>query len=293
MRKQIIIAVVLASLFMGGCTKKTVIVEPLKFTLETLPKMDGSTVTIPLDEALVATLTGMTIEEARPYIMHNKTLQAYMSLIGKTTDLIFVTSPSVSEKQSAQIANVELEYVPITGEAFVFLVNKDNPIDSLTLDQIRKIYTGEITNWKEVGGDDVAIRALQRPVNSGSQTGFLDLVMKEQTPMTPPLNWVLDYMEGLISSVAQYDNKPDAIGYSFYYYVTDMEYNPNVKMIKVEGIEPTSATITIKTYPISTAYYAVFRKAETADSAVREIVDYILSEQGQQLMENAGYVKIK
>jgi len=281
------------ALMLGACSTKQVIVKPLLFTLETLPVMDGSTVTIPLDEALVATLTEKTIEEVRPYILHNKTHDAYMNLIENKAELIFVTSPSVAEKQTAQISNVELEYVPITAEAFVFLVNKDNPINSLTLDQVRKIYTGEITNWKEVGGDDVAIRALQRPINSGSQTGFLDLVMKDLTPMSAPQSWILDYMEGLIASVAQYDNAPDAIGYSFYYYVTDMEYNPNVKMLKINDIEPTSANITNASYPICTAYYAVFRKSEVTDSPVRKIVDFILSDLGQQLMENAGYVKIK
>jgi phosphate transport system substrate-binding protein len=284
---------IVMALMLGACSTKQVIVKPLLFTLETLPVMDGSTVTIPLDEALVATLTEKTIEEVRPYILHNKTHDAYMNLIENKAELIFVTSPSLAEKQTAQIANVELEYVPITAEAFVFLVNKDNPINSLTLDQIRKIYTGEITNWKEVGGEDVAIRALQRPINSGSQTGFLDLVMKDLTPMSAPQSWILDYMEGLIASVAQYDNAPDAIGYSFYYYVTDMEYNPNVKMLKINDIEPTSVNITNASYPFCTAYYAVFRKSEVADSSVRKIVDFILSDLGQQLMENAGYVKIK
>ncbi len=289
---QKIVMLVLA-LLLGSCTTKIEIVKPLSFTLETLPIIDGSTVTIPLSEALMATLTEMTLEEARPYVFHNKTHPAYMNLLDQKADLIFVTSPSQEELTYSSMTNVKMEIIPIVAEAFVFLVNKDNPVDALTLDQVRKIYTGEITNWKEVGGNDVAIRALQRPVNSGSQTGFLDLVMKELIPMTPPETWIEDFMEGLIGSVAQYDNAPDAIGYSFYYYVTDMEYNSNIKMLKIEGINPTPENITNKSYPICTAYYAVFRQSEAVDSPVRKIVDYILSEQGQQLMEKAGYVKVK
>ncbi len=289
--KKIIIVCLLV--FMGGCTTKTEIVKPLSFTLETLPEIDGSTVTIPLSEALVATLTEKSIEEVRPYVLHNKTHPAYLNLFHKDADLIFVTAPSQEESAEAKDLKIELEIIPIVSEAFVFLVNKDNPIDSLTLEQIRKIYKGEITNWKEVGGQDVPIRALQRPVNSGSQTGFLQLVMKDSIPMEAPVTWVEDFMEGLISSVANYDNKPDAIGYSFYYYVNDMEVNPNVKMVKVNGVYPTPENFTNKSYPICTAYYAVFRKSEAADSPVRQIVDYILTKQGQQLMENAGYVKIK
>lgn len=290
MRKIIILCLVMV---LGGCITKTEIVKPLLFTLETLPRIDGSTVTIPLSEALVATLTEKTIEEVRPYVLHNKTHPAYLNLFHKEADLIFVTGPSQEESMEAKTLNIDLEIIPIVSEAFVFLVNKENPIESLTMDQVQKIYTGQITNWKEVGGQDVAIRALQRPVNSGSQTGFLQLFMKGLTPMEPPLTWVEDFMEGLISSVALYDNKPDAIGYSFYYYVNDMEVNPNVKMLKINGVYPSPENITNKSYPIGTAYYAVFRKNETTDSPVRKIVDYLLSEQGQLLMENAGYVKIK
>lgn len=289
--KKIIILCLLV--FMGGCTTKTEIIKPLSFTLETLPEIDGSTVTIPLSEALVATLTKKTIEEVRPYVLHNKTHPAYLNLFHKDADLIFVTGPSQEESAEAKALNVELEIIPIVSEAFVFLVNKDNPIDALTIDQIQKIYTGEITNWKEVGGQDIAIRALQRPVNSGSQTGFLDLVMKDKTPMEAPYFWVLEAMDELVTYVAQYDNTPDAIGYSYYYYVQNMEINPKVKMLKVDGVYPTPENITNKSYPFCTAYYAVFRKKEEIDSPVRKIVDYIRSEQGQQLMEMAGYVKIK
>jgi len=290
MRKIIVLCLIM---LLGGCVTKTEIVKPLLFTLETLPRIDGSTVTIPLSEALVATLTEKTIEEVRPYVLHNKTHPAYLNLFQNKADLIFVTSPSQEESAEAARLGIDLDIVPIVSEAFVFLVNKDNPIDSLTLDQVQRIYKGEITNWKEVGGQDVAIRALQRPVNSGSQTGFLDLVMKGMTPMEAPVTWAIESMNELVDYVAQYDNEPDAIGYSYYYYVQNMEINPKVKILKIDGVYPSPENITNTSYPIRTAYYAVFRKNEVADSPVRKIVDYILSEQGQQLMEMAGYVKIK
>lgn len=290
MRKIILILMVI---LLGGCTPKAVVeIRPL-FTMETYPVIDGSTVTIPLSEALMATLTRKTVEEVRPYVLHNKTHQAYVNLIDHKANLIFVTGPSIEESTYAIKKQCELQIIPIVSEAFVFLTNIDNPIDSLTFEQIKKIYSGEITNWKELGGEDVVIRALQRPVNSGSQTGFLDLVMKDLTPMDPPLDWIEDAMEGLISSVSQYDNKPDAIGYSFYYYVTDMEYNPKVKMLKVDGIAPTPTTISNGSYPIRTNYYAVYCLDPETDKDAIRIVNYILSEEGQQLMENAGYVKLK
>ncbi len=289
MKRIIILCLVLG---LGACTKVNVVERPV-FTMDNYPKICGSTVSIPLEEMLMATLTDQTIEAVRPYIPTTKTDEAYFKLISHQADLIFVTSPSQSELDSAQIANVTMEIVPIISEAFVFLVNKDNPVNSLTLQQVQKIYTGEITNWKEVGGNDGPIRAMQRPVNSGSQTGFLNLVMKDLTLMYPPVEWVAADMGDLIDMVAHYDNQPDAIGYSYYYYVTDMIGNPDVKLLKINGIAPTSTTISDSTYPIHTNYYAVFRSDEAKNSPVRKIVEYLLAAEGQELVEAAGYVKLK
>lgn len=279
-------------LLLGGCTVTKPIPRP-SFSLETYPKIYGSTVAIPLEELLMATLTEQTIETVRPLVPASKTHEAYLLLINKTADMIFVTSPSAEEHSAAATAKIELEITPITSEAFVFLVNKDNPIDSLTIDQIQKIYTGEITNWKDLGGDDVPIRAMQRPVNSGSQTGFLDLVMKDLTVMVPPVDWVSAEMGSLVDTVAAYDNKPDAIGYSYYYFVNDMKNNPNIKLLKVNGILPDPTTISNSKYPIHTNYYAVMRKTEFEKSDARNILKYLLSAEGQDLIEAAGYVKLK
>ena len=289
MRKIIILMMVL---LLGGCTVTRPSPRP-SFTLETYPKIYGSTVAIPLEEMLMATLTDQPIETIRPYIPASKTHEAYLNLINRTADLIIVTSPSQAELDAAYTAKIKLEITPITSEAFVFLVNKDNPVDSLTIEQIQKIYTGEITNWKDVGGDDVAIRAMQRPVNSGSQTGFLNLVMKGLKVMTAPPEWVSVEMGELVDMVAYYDNQPDAIGYSYYYYVTDMKDNPNIKLLKVDGTAPNPTTISNSTYPIHTNYYAVLRQEEPALSDSRAILHYLLSDEGQELIEAAGYVKLK
>ena len=264
-----------------------------KFTPESYPKVDGSTVTIPLSEALGAKTMGISIEEARQYIVHNKTHQAYLNLISKDADLIFVTSPSKEELQIAKENKVELEIIPIVSEGFVFLTNSDNPVKGLTLDQIQDIYSGKITNWNQVGGSDTAIVAYQRPVNSGSQTGFLDLVMKEKTPVNPPMEQVVAEMGQLIDAVAAYKNLPDAIGYSYYYFVMDMWGNDKVKLLEVDGVYPDKNTISSETYPIRTAYYAVIRSDEPKDSATRKLVAWLLSDEGQKLAEEAGYVRIK
>lgn len=276
-------------LLFSGCQNN----EPPKFDLESYPKVDGSTVTIPLSEAVAAKLTGQTLEEVRPYVHHNKTHEAYVNLINGEVDLIFVTAPSEEELALAKENNVELELIPIVSEGFVFLTHKENPVDSLTQSQIRDIYSGNIINWNEVGGSDTEIIAYQRPVNSGSQTGFLDMVMNGETPVDPPQEKIVAEMGMLIDAVANYENTASAIGYSYYYFVVDMWGNDAVKLLSVDGVYPDAETITSGKYPYTTAYYAVMRKDTPKDSDVRKIVSWILSEEGQELMEESGYVKVR
>jgi len=214
-------------------------------------------------------------------------------LIDKKCDIIFVTSPSEDELALAKEKGVTLEVIPIVNEAFVFLNHKDNPVKGLTVEEIRKIYSGEITNWSQVGGENVDIVAYQRPVNSGSQTGFLELVMKDLKPMEAPTEKIIAGMGELVDAVATYKNAPDALGYSYYYYVNDMWTNDDVKLLEIDGVFPNNDTIRTGLYPIRTAYYAVIRGDEPEDSNVRKMVDWILSAEGQNTAEEAGYVKIK
>lgn len=263
------------------------------FTPETYPRIDGSTVTIPLSEAVAAELMDMSVEAARPYILHNRTHQAYVNLIEKNADLIFVTYPSAEEFALAKSSGVVLDIIPVVSEAFVFLVNAENAVAGLTPSELQKIYTGEITNWSEVGGADLDIIPYQRPLNSGSQTGFLDMVMAGLTPMAPPMEQVIAEMGMLIDAVASFENGEGALGYSYYYFVMDMWGAENIKLLEIDGVAPTPEAITAGTYPFTTAYYAVVRHDEPVDSPARQVVNWLLSSRGQTLAEETGYVRIK
>ncbi|MDP3487516.1 MAG: substrate-binding domain-containing protein [Bacillota bacterium] len=294
MRKaQALVFLLVLAVVLTACDAGVFKAKKPSFKLETYPKVDGSTVTIPLSEAIAAELLNKSLEEVRPYIYHNKTHQAYVNLITKEADIIFVTSPSEDQLDLAKEHNVTLEVIPIVSEAFVFLVNADNPVRGLTFKQIQDIYAGKVTNWNEVGGSDTPIVAYQRPVNSGSQTGFLELVMKGIEPMKPPTERIVAGMGELIDAVASYNNAPDAIGYSYYYFVVDMWGNDKVKLLEVDGIYPDKQTISSGQYPIKTAYYAVIRADEPKNSPVRKMIAWILSDSGQQVAEGAGYVKVK
>lgn len=277
-----------------GCTQNTQPVEEPKqaiFTLEEYPRIDGSTVTIPLSEALIARACFIDEEEAVRQTLHHKTHQAYANLIEDRADLIFVTYAGEEEQQMAKDAQKDLEFTPIVNDAFVFFVNKDNPVDELTIEEIQKIYTGEITNWQEVGGNDEAIIAYQRPDNSGSQSGMLELVMKDLPIMDAPTEKKPFAMSDIIDAVANYEDSSDAIGYSYYYYANHMYYKEQVKLLKVNDIEPNNTTIANQEYPFMTHYYAVTTAQCENKAKVNRLLDFILSPEGQDLMEESGYVR--
>lgn len=263
--------------------------EPL-YTDENYPKVDGSTATAPLAEAFEANFKGKKIDEVN--VEHSKTHKAYEKLINKELDLILVTSPSEDEEKLAEKSNVELEVTKVVNEGFVFFLNKNNPVNSLTVEQIQKIYSGEITNWKEVGGNDEEIIAYQRPKNSGSQTGMLDLVMKDKKIKDAPKEDIAMSMSDIIDAVSNYDNKESAIGYSYYYYANTMYLSDEIKLLKVDGVEPNNDTIKNGEYPILTAYYIVNRKNDISSEA-ESLKENMLSTRGQKVAEEAGYVPCK
>ena len=263
--------------------------EPL-YTDENYPKVDGSTATAPLAEAFEANFKGKKIDEVN--VEHSKTHKAYEKLINKELDLILVTSPSEDEEKLAEKSNVELEVTKVVNEGFVFFLNKNNPVNSLTVEQIQKIYSGEITNWKEVGGNDEEIIAYQRPKNSGSQTGMLDLVMKDKKIKDAPKEDIAMTMSDIIDAVSNYDNKESAIGYSYYYYANTMYLSDEIKLLKVDGVEPNNDTIKNGEYPILTAYYIVNRKNDISSEA-ESLKENMLSTRGQKIAEEAGYVPCK
>ena len=270
--------------------------KPL-FTLENYPKVDASLATQPLVNAFIKNFTGENVNTDE--LEYTNTHPGYVRLINGEVDLIVVTVPSEEELALAKEKGVELEIIPVVKEGFVFYVNEKNPVESLSLEQIQKIYTGEITNWSDVGGNDVKIRAFQRNVNSGSQTGMLSLVMNGLKLMDPLTEDRIGSMVEIINIVSDYDNGLNSIGYSYYYYATTMyddinkEVADRIKLLGVNGVKPTYETIQNGTYPIQTAYYIVINKNEPEDSNTRKLVNAMLSSRGQAVAKEAGYVPVK
>ena len=118
---------------------------------------------------------------------------------------------------------VELEMTAIGADALVFIASLENEVASLSQEQIEEIYSGNITNWSEVGGDDHAIIPYQRNKDSGSQTLFDKLIPLGDKLMDAPEETKIGSMIGLLEAVADYDNSADALGYTVYYYLSNME----------------------------------------------------------------------
>lgn len=255
-----------------------------------LPKLDGATALYPVYAAFAQAVYP---EKEYPFedseVVSTQTSGSFKNLLNGNADMIFIAEPSSSQSQSAKQLGVELTMTPVGREAFVFFVHKDNPVTELTIEEIQKIYSGEITNWKEVGGKDEEIRAFQLPEGSGSQSALIRL-MNGKALMSPPSEDIVSAMGGIIEETANYQNKPNAIGFSFRFFSQEMVQNGKIKFIAVDGVEPTVENIQNGTYPIVDLFYAI--TGESNNPHIKAFLEWILSEQGQWIIEETGYVPL-
>ena len=257
------------------------------FNLENYPKVDGSIATLRIAEEFKSALTGEKIENVN--IVHTKTENAYENLINKKVDLILVTYPTEKEIVKAQEAGIELEIFPIAKDALVFFTNKDNKVENLTINQIQDIYSGKITNWQNVGGENIPIIAYQRPNTSDSQKVMLTSVM-QGIKMKDPETQNIDIWQ-LSNLITDYTNTQGALGYCLNYYkiLYDTE---QLKFLTVNDIEPTYDNVKTGLYGLQTEYYAIIRKEEPENSNTRKLLNAMLSNYGQSIIKEAGYVQV-
>jgi phosphate transport system substrate-binding protein len=270
-------------------TKDSLANLPITITLENYPVVDGSTATIPLAIGLIQKVTGCTEAEAEESIAFNTTDASYYALHDGTSELLLVYAPAQPTIDELAVFNT-MDIREIGLDALVFIVNEDNPIDSLTSDQIRDIYSGKITNWSEVGGDDLEIVAFQRPELSGSQTLMLNLMMQETVMMEPTIERIASGMSDIIEDIASYNNSGNAIGYSVYYYAKNMYVQPGLKFIAVDGVLPSNETINSREYGLINPFYGII--PFSPNPLAEAILDWLQTEEGQQLLVDCGYVPI-
>ena len=262
----------------------------LKLT-DNLPVIDGAAAVFPVYSAFVNAVYPKTTELYDGVFEYNNTVPGYEILAEGKTDIFFGAKPSKEQSEYAIEQGREFVLTQIGSEAFVFFVHKDNPIDNLTTEQLKSIYSGEITNWKEVGGKDEKIVAYQRNEGSGSQS-MLKRFMGDTPIMEAPTEQVNDMMVGIINRVADYRSSTASIGFSFRYYVEGIIKNPEIKLISIDGVAPTIENIKNGTYPSITPLYAVTTAGEENEN-VQKLLDWVLSDEGQYIIEETGYTGIE
>ena len=291
------------------------------------PSVDGSTTTGPLARLLACDLLGVACVWSAPAsaniertyvpdpsaaipsqtastitgIKFSTTHNAYVNLIESKTDVLLEARlPSPDELAEASSKGVDLETHAFALDAFVFLVNAANPTENMPLATLRDIYAGKVTTWSGAGitlADPAAgIRAYQREPNSGSQELMKQMVMGT-TPMVNAPEMVVQTMVGPYNALGGNPVTGDGgdklgLGFSVYYYAAVMFSNPQVKMIGVDGVKPTSATISSRAYPLAAEVYIVTRKDAAAGSPALKYRDWLLSPDGQRVVSKSGYVPV-
>jgi ABC-type phosphate transport system substrate-binding protein len=258
----------------------------------TLPVIDGSTSTIPLHAYIKTKLLGGNYGENRYYTTHSKTFESFDRLLAGEADVI-LTVP-ITPEQRVTAENTEgftLGEEPIALEGFVFIVNPENSVKNLTQAQICDIYSGKITNWKEVGGDDAEIIADQRNETSGSQS-YMNEFMGETPLADAPTTMVISEMGYMMETVADYTNGKYAIGYSVYSYAASRQVSAgNVALLAVDGILPSRESFTDGSYPLLSQTMLYYNK-ETADEDTLAFRDFLISDEGQQAVLEAGFLPV-
>lgn len=262
------------------------------FTLEgDLPVLDGAAALVPVYASIInavypassVTYIGGTFSDDNFYgenfapdskMQYKNTVRGYTAIVDGDTDILFCAAPSEEQKKYAEEKGAELQYVPVGLEAFVFFVNKNNPVDSLTTGQIRDIYGGKIKNWKDVGGANRVINPVTRIEGSGSQSAMNAFMGDRAIAIKSPL---------AITG--------GSIGFSFRYYMDGIVENGEVKMLSLDGVYPSAENIENGTYPVIAKFYAVYRK-DNKNENIKKLIDWILSDEGQTLIEQSGYVRI-
>ena len=244
-----------------------------------LPRMDAAAALFPVASSFVYSIypessvnykdNDFTSESALQY--HN-TRGAFKGIVDGDIDIAICAGPNKEQVQYGLDKGVELELTPIGREAFVFIVNKNNPVDNLSMEQLKDIFLGKITNWSTIGGPNRPINVLQRNKGSGSQTALEKLIGdKAKSNFFGPFG--------------------GAIGFSFRFYVEELTKHGHIKMLSLNDVYPNKENVQNESYPIVSNFYAVTRKGETNPN-VQKVLDFILSPTGQSIVDETGYVSL-
>ena len=249
-------------------------------------KIKGSDTVLPLSQ-----------KEAEDYMKKNKKAEltvigggsgvGFAALIDGSTDIAMASRKiKVGEKLKLTEAGKPFKEVIIGHDALAVVVNPKNKVSKLTREQLENIFTGKTTNWKEVGGDDLAIVVYSRESSSGTYEFFKEHILENKNYATSVLS--LPATGAIIQSVSQ---TKGAIGYVGLAYV---EKEIKALSISFDGkifVAPKMETAKNHTYPVVRPLYYYYLNSKEA--AVKPFLDFVLSAEGQKIVQEVGYVPVK
>lgn len=187
---------------------------------------------------------------------------------------------SSRELKAAEKEGISEYTIALDGIAVV--VNAKNEVAELTMEQVQKIFTGEVTNWKELGGQDAAINVVNREAGSGTYGAFEELVIGKEKKFTDKA--LTQPSTGAVRTTVAGD--ANAIGY-----VSLGSLNDQVKGVKVDGVEPSIENVKSGTFKISRPFLYL-TKGEATDIS-KAFIDFVMSEEGQKIVKDAHFIPVK
>ena len=210
------------------------------------------------------------------------------ALIDGTTDICQASRAMKQEEKDKLKANKNVEAVetPVALDALAIYVNKENPVTALTLEQAQKIFLGEITDWKDVGGKPGKIVLYGRENSSGTYVYFQEHVLKGKD--FPPAYQALPGTGGVVDAASK---DKGGIGYGGIGYAKDIKTLNVAKDKDTAPVEPTMANVLNNSYPISRQLF--WYTAGPPQGSVKPLVDWVLSPEGQKLVSEKGFYPLK
>ncbi|MEW9080702.1 phosphate ABC transporter substrate-binding protein [Terrisporobacter glycolicus] len=253
---------------------------------ETTEKSNSSTSSITVSGS---TSVGPLMEkEAEKFQEANSGMKVEINQLGSSAGIkdaingtvqIGMSSRDLKEQEKAEgLTEVEIAY-----DGIAIILNKANNVKSLTMSQVKDIYTGKIKNWKELGGKDGEIVVVSREDGSGTRDAFQEIVGYTSEELTKNAQ-IGDGSGNIKSTVAGNEN---AIGFISFEYVDD-----KINAINIDKIEPKAENIKNKSYKISRPFLLIYKEANLKDNG-NKLIDFILSEEGQKIVEENGLIRIK
>lgn len=208
-------------------------------------------------------------------------VQQVGSSAGITNTIDGTSQIGMSSRDLKDEEKSELKEYQIAIDGIAVITNSANQVKDLTLDQVKDIYTGKITNWKEVGGADADIVVVSREDGSGTRDGFQEIVGFESEELSSDAQ--ISDGSGNIKTTVQ--GNENAIGYISFGYLDD-----SINAVQIGGVEPKEENVYNDTYPISRPFLVVTKGEATGDA--KSFIDYILSDEGQNIIEEEGFMSV-